>query len=64
MPESQYPPFWINPRSALQAGERHAFWVLAESLWPFTLQYCRNVLGDTSLSAEILEQEIDRMERS
>ena len=65
MPESQPPPFWINPRSALQAGERsNAFWELAESLWPFTLQYCGNVLGDTSVAAEILEQAIDRMERS
>ncbi len=65
MPESQHPPFWINPRSALQAGERsRAFWELAESLWPFTLLYCGNVLGDTSVAAEILEQAIDRMERS
>lgn len=37
---------------------------LAESLWPFTLQYCRNVLGDTSIAVEMLEEALERMERS
>ena len=59
MPESQHPPFWINPRSALQAGERsRAFWELAESLWPFTLQYCGNVLGDTRSQLRFLNRRL------
>jgi len=65
MPDSQHPPFWINPRSSSGTGERSpALLKLVESLWPFTLQYCRNVLGETSIAAEILEEALERMERS
>ena len=55
-------PFWINPRSSIGTGERSpALLKLVES---FTLKYCRNVLGDTSITAEILEEALERMERS
>ena len=65
MPGSQYPPFWINPRSSVGTGDRSpALLELAERLWPFTLQYCRNVLRDTSTAAEMLEQALERVERS
>jgi len=65
MPRSPYPPFWINPQSAVGSGERsRVLWDTAQSLWPFTLQYCRNVLGEISSAAEILEHALERMERS